>query len=521
MIYIRTCAYNAEKTLKKAIDSVLNQTYGEFVYYILDNGSTDATGDIIRAYAKQDKRIVPYYSEVNRNFEENPDFWNLSQHIPATDFFCILDADDYYRPTFFEEMLKFMDAYHLDIAACGTDFIDAETGEKCGGRTLKQNVILNCAPQWNANFPKVHWNLRQVWGKLYRAHAAAARFEIDLPDWWPRAYGGDTLNVMECVKAAKNFGVYAKSLHVYSLSKKSVSHKWIAGRVESDVILHEKTTEFLMQMSGSISSTNKSFLAEVYANAILDTAQVIYNCDLSSYEKVYEFTKVAVHPITQQTYRYQTVGCQNSKHQLLIGLLSICSNEEYNEKDLQRALQALLPNCGLAVTATNLPLFLAQEVQSYFLEDDREAVARTLLARFPKIRNPKKYNLGVTMQRLAINHKLLFQIDDLDFMLQFTNIYGLLWEDKYIEALDQMTGILLENKFETGKETFLNLYIDLAALQSQEKAFVFGKIQLANFYLQNNALQETRTILGELKELGLGALEDIQVLQSLLEQLEA
>ena len=89
MIYIRTCAYNAEKTLKKAIDSVLNQTYGEFVYYILDNGSTDATGDIIRAYAKQDKRIVPYYSEVNRNFKENPDFWNLSQHIPATDFFCI------------------------------------------------------------------------------------------------------------------------------------------------------------------------------------------------------------------------------------------------------------------------------------------------------------------------------------------------------------------------------------------------------------------------------------------------
>ena len=67
----------------------------------------------------------------------------------------------------------------------------------------------------------------------------------------------------------------------------------------------------------------------------------------------------------------------------------------------------------------------------------------------------------------------------------------------------------------------MKLYVNLAALQSQEKAFVFGKIQLANFYLQNNALLETRTILEELMELGLGELEDVQVLQSLLEQREA
>ena len=45
MIYVRTCAYNAEKTIRRAMDSVLNQTYRDITYYVLDNGSTDRTGD--------------------------------------------------------------------------------------------------------------------------------------------------------------------------------------------------------------------------------------------------------------------------------------------------------------------------------------------------------------------------------------------------------------------------------------------------------------------------------------------
>jgi glycosyltransferase involved in cell wall biosynthesis len=43
-----TQAYNAEKTLRRAVDSILAQTYTNFVYYIVDNGSTDGTGEMIQ-----------------------------------------------------------------------------------------------------------------------------------------------------------------------------------------------------------------------------------------------------------------------------------------------------------------------------------------------------------------------------------------------------------------------------------------------------------------------------------------
>ena len=54
MVYIFTTAYNAEKTLHKAVNSILNQTYTDFCYYLFDNGSLDDTSQIIKEYANKD-----------------------------------------------------------------------------------------------------------------------------------------------------------------------------------------------------------------------------------------------------------------------------------------------------------------------------------------------------------------------------------------------------------------------------------------------------------------------------------
>lgn len=301
MIYIKTCAYNAEKTLYRAVDSVLNQTYQNFEYHILDNGSTDRTGELVREYAAKDSRIVPYYNKVNRAFEENPDFWNLSKKIPDGDYFCILDADDRYEETFFEEMLDFMAENRLEMAACGTVFVDGNSGRVVGDRVLPQSVLVNTPKRMDAYFPIIHWNLRQVWGKLYSSRAAAARHEAELPDWWPRAYGGDTINVMECVKAVGSFGVYGKALHRYTVSQKSVSHQWIPGRETADVTLHEKALEFLRHQCGKVSIPNLRFLYAVYFNAVKDTLAVWAAAALPFSEKLKILRRILSQEVTQET----------------------------------------------------------------------------------------------------------------------------------------------------------------------------------------------------------------------------
>jgi len=281
MIYIRTCAYNADKTLEKAVESILNQTIGEFKYYLLDNGSTDGTGELVRRYAKQDDRIIPFYNKINRNYIENPDFWLISHQLKDEDYLVVLDADDWYDETFLEEMLAFMAENNLDMAACGTEFVEEGTGKKIGEKVLDQSVILADAESYNAYFPRIHWNLRQNWGKVFSGKVARARYEMDLPDWFPKSYGGDTMNVLVSLEDVDRIGVYAKILHHYTSSQKSVSYKWMEGRETADYVLHIKTKQFIQKKAGEITKINEAFIYAVYLNALIDTLKVLINASLT------------------------------------------------------------------------------------------------------------------------------------------------------------------------------------------------------------------------------------------------
>ncbi|MFZ9451847.1 MAG: glycosyltransferase family 2 protein, partial [Bacteroidia bacterium] len=55
LITVLMPVYNAEAYLKTAIDSILNQSYPHFEFLIIDDGSTDATAQILKTYT--DKRI--------------------------------------------------------------------------------------------------------------------------------------------------------------------------------------------------------------------------------------------------------------------------------------------------------------------------------------------------------------------------------------------------------------------------------------------------------------------------------
>ena len=57
MISIIMPAYNEEKNIEKAIQSLLNQTYNNFEIFIVNDGSTDQTASIVEKYALLDKRI--------------------------------------------------------------------------------------------------------------------------------------------------------------------------------------------------------------------------------------------------------------------------------------------------------------------------------------------------------------------------------------------------------------------------------------------------------------------------------
>lgn len=106
--------YNGEKYLKEAIDSILNQTYTDFEFIIINDGSQDKTKDIIFSYS--DRRIVYLENEVNKGIVVT-----LNRGIDASKgkYIARFDADDIADSTRLEKQVLYMES-HEDVCVLGT-----------------------------------------------------------------------------------------------------------------------------------------------------------------------------------------------------------------------------------------------------------------------------------------------------------------------------------------------------------------------------------------------------------------
>lgn len=94
--------YNEEKNVAEAIESLLAQTYTNFVLLISDNASTDRTQEICQAYAKKDKRIV--YVRQPKNMGALFNFKYVAEQA-KTPFFMWCSGNDKWLPTFVEKLM--------------------------------------------------------------------------------------------------------------------------------------------------------------------------------------------------------------------------------------------------------------------------------------------------------------------------------------------------------------------------------------------------------------------------------
>ena len=275
-VLIYTCAYNAENTIKRTIKSILAQTHSDWVYYIVDNGSTDKTGAIIREYAEHDARIVVLANRINHDWEPGNGLQECVESNPDCDYFCWLDADDEYKEVFIKKSIAFIQQNKLDIAISGSDFIDTQTQKIIGVRVITQSFIIE-QNLFSDMFTIYHQFIRTVWGKLFSSRVISMTDPTNVP---AVGYGWDTLFTQEMLRNSIRVGFLAESLHKYYVSPKSVSYRWEDKRIESDRILDSKARQFLLDKCGTISPPNNEFLIIVYMYALIDTFNVLINSDM-------------------------------------------------------------------------------------------------------------------------------------------------------------------------------------------------------------------------------------------------
>ena len=122
--------WNGEKYLREAIESILNQTFTDFEFLIVNDGSTDSSFEIIQGY--QDERIWVINNEKNIGLTKS---LNKAIKQARGEYIARQDADDVSLPDRFEQQVEYFEE-HPEVALLGTSAYKIDEQGKVLGRVI-------------------------------------------------------------------------------------------------------------------------------------------------------------------------------------------------------------------------------------------------------------------------------------------------------------------------------------------------------------------------------------------------
>ncbi len=125
-ISVLMSVYNGSVYLRESIESILNQTFTDFEFIIINDCSTDNSWEIINEYAEKDSRIVLVNNEENIGLTKS---LNKGLNIAKGEYIARQDADDISFSQRFEKQVLLLDK-HLEVAlaSCEIEYINPEGG---------------------------------------------------------------------------------------------------------------------------------------------------------------------------------------------------------------------------------------------------------------------------------------------------------------------------------------------------------------------------------------------------------
>lgn len=115
--------YNKAPYVRKAVESVLAQTYTDWELWVVDDGSTDRGGDIVSGFSDNRIHLI---RQTNAGVGAAR---NRGVALSTAPLLCFLDADDWWEPTFLEEMAGVIER-NPDAGIYGTSYYIVKNGKK-------------------------------------------------------------------------------------------------------------------------------------------------------------------------------------------------------------------------------------------------------------------------------------------------------------------------------------------------------------------------------------------------------
>ena len=145
MITVITPTYNRAYTLHKGYASLCRQNCKDFVWMIIDDGSTDQTEDLVSGWKEEGKIEIVYMKKPNGG---KASALNLAFDHVTTPYCVCLDSDDYFIDTAISEALELLEAEKENDSCCGVLSLHVKPdGTYFGGKGLEKSVAYLSMPE--------------------------------------------------------------------------------------------------------------------------------------------------------------------------------------------------------------------------------------------------------------------------------------------------------------------------------------------------------------------------------------
>lgn len=206
IITIIVPVYNVEKYLKRCIDSLVVQELECIEIILIDDGSSDRSGEICEFYAKKDNRI-----QVVHEIHHGPSYArNKGLGLATGEYICFVDSDDEVNSSMMKEMYKIAKRSNREADVVVCNFMNNSTGEfrtvECGLKDEylgKENIKDEILKRW---YDKTETGLASVCNKMYR-RSILETYDIQFDEELVRAedyfFNFSVFRNAECVRSTK------------------------------------------------------------------------------------------------------------------------------------------------------------------------------------------------------------------------------------------------------------------------------------------------------------------------------
>lgn len=158
--------YNAEKYLKQCLKSIKNQTLKDIEIICVDDGSTDASAQIMDEFQKKDNRFIVIHKENGGNGHS----MNAGLSIAKGEYIGCVEADDFIEQNMFEKLYMLSNGGKIDIVKSNfwNCYEDANGGMRRVINQERANMPEVITPFTIKEYPQILWGHPSIWSAIYK-----------------------------------------------------------------------------------------------------------------------------------------------------------------------------------------------------------------------------------------------------------------------------------------------------------------------------------------------------------------